>query len=558
MISPLDAFEEHRRGRSRRFDGARLRRARLRRGLELDDIASVTKINPTYLALHRGGALRRVCRRGVYVRGFVVAYARLPRPGRRSASRASYMKRYEERAAASKRRTCSLANRGGRSAAASWAEADARRDASRHSRSRRSPAISRSQARRWIDDGRVRLNDAAAVGEPARAARRRARGRAARAARRRPLEPEAIPLRILYEDADLIVLDKPAGHRRAPRARPRQRDARERAAAPLRRSRRRSAACCGRASCTASIAARRACSSWRSTTPRTSALAAQFTRPQRSSAIYRALVRGVPAPDTRPDRCGRSAGTRATASACRCTRDGGARGAHALARRSRRYPAASAPGSRCARKPGARTRSACTSPRSGCRSRAIRSTAGAAARAPAPGRGPRCTPRVLGFVHPAQRRAAALRGRAARGLLARTLLERAARARREAERRERACAARRCSRRAASRTASACAARAAAGLRRPRQVHGARVAARRRMRRPAAPHRAPTRSVSALARVPVGVVTADCVPMLAASRGRRARWRRSTPAGAGSPRRDRGRRSRRCAPSAGARRAWSP
>ncbi len=58
------------------WDGPRLRRARLARGLEIEDVAGVTKVNPTYLRFledERFDDLPAV----VYVRGFVVAYARL-------------------------------------------------------------------------------------------------------------------------------------------------------------------------------------------------------------------------------------------------------------------------------------------------------------------------------------------------------------------------------------------------------------------------------------------------------------------------------------------------
>ena len=57
------------------YDGARLRRTRLARGIEVDRIAQVTKINPTYLRCIEEedfGALPAA----VYVRGFVTAYAR--------------------------------------------------------------------------------------------------------------------------------------------------------------------------------------------------------------------------------------------------------------------------------------------------------------------------------------------------------------------------------------------------------------------------------------------------------------------------------------------------
>jgi flagellar biosynthesis protein FlhG len=76
------------------FDGARLRRARLRRGIELDQIASVTKINPTYLRFLEEERFADLPA-AVYVRGFVGAYARClgldP-----SVVASSYMERYEE------------------------------------------------------------------------------------------------------------------------------------------------------------------------------------------------------------------------------------------------------------------------------------------------------------------------------------------------------------------------------------------------------------------------------------------------------------------------------
>lgn len=40
------------------FDGARLRRSRLRGGIELDQIAKITKVSPTYLQLSRRSASR--------------------------------------------------------------------------------------------------------------------------------------------------------------------------------------------------------------------------------------------------------------------------------------------------------------------------------------------------------------------------------------------------------------------------------------------------------------------------------------------------------------------
>jgi 23S rRNA pseudouridine1911/1915/1917 synthase len=70
--------------------------------------------------------------------------------------------------------------------------------------------ISRSEARRWIDDGLVRVNALAC-----RPSQRVQLGDALEADPPEPLPspltPEAIPLAILWEDADVLVLDKPAG-----------------------------------------------------------------------------------------------------------------------------------------------------------------------------------------------------------------------------------------------------------------------------------------------------------------------------------------------------------
>lgn len=71
-------------------------------------------------------------------------------------------------------------------------------------------AVSRSQIKRWLDEGRVLVG-----GRSVRASRLLALGETIEA---RPLEPvalsleaEAIPLVVLFEDSDLIVVDKPAG-----------------------------------------------------------------------------------------------------------------------------------------------------------------------------------------------------------------------------------------------------------------------------------------------------------------------------------------------------------
>jgi 23S rRNA pseudouridine1911/1915/1917 synthase len=70
--------------------------------------------------------------------------------------------------------------------------------------------IARTQARRWIDEGRVLLN-----ARPARAGQKVRAGDALEAT---PPEPEparataeALPLEVLHEDEDMIVIDKPAG-----------------------------------------------------------------------------------------------------------------------------------------------------------------------------------------------------------------------------------------------------------------------------------------------------------------------------------------------------------
>ena len=57
------------------FDGARLRRNRLQRGLELDEIARITKVNSTYLRFIEEDHFEGLPA-PVYVRGFVTAYAR--------------------------------------------------------------------------------------------------------------------------------------------------------------------------------------------------------------------------------------------------------------------------------------------------------------------------------------------------------------------------------------------------------------------------------------------------------------------------------------------------
>ena len=77
------------------FDGPVLRRIRLSRGVELEEISSVTKINETYLRYIEENRYVDLPP-GVYVRGFLRQYAQTLRlDARRVAD--SYMRRYEER-----------------------------------------------------------------------------------------------------------------------------------------------------------------------------------------------------------------------------------------------------------------------------------------------------------------------------------------------------------------------------------------------------------------------------------------------------------------------------
>ena len=72
-LSPIEAFEEFD-DDSGAYDGARLRRSRLRRGMEIEDVARVTKVNPTYVSFIEEERFADLPAR-VYVRGFVGAYA---------------------------------------------------------------------------------------------------------------------------------------------------------------------------------------------------------------------------------------------------------------------------------------------------------------------------------------------------------------------------------------------------------------------------------------------------------------------------------------------------
>lgn len=79
---------------SQDFDGAHLRRARMRRGIELDQIARVTKVSPAYLRFLEEENFSDLPA-AVYVRGFVNAYARAIGLDAEHVA-ASYMTTYDE------------------------------------------------------------------------------------------------------------------------------------------------------------------------------------------------------------------------------------------------------------------------------------------------------------------------------------------------------------------------------------------------------------------------------------------------------------------------------
>ena len=83
------------------FDGARLARTRERRGIELDEVAGVTKVNPSYLRFIEEERFDDLPA-AVYVRGFVKCYARCLGLDPDRVAR-SYMRRYEERSSKRKR-----------------------------------------------------------------------------------------------------------------------------------------------------------------------------------------------------------------------------------------------------------------------------------------------------------------------------------------------------------------------------------------------------------------------------------------------------------------------
>ena len=75
LSAEIESFEDLSGPENGRWTGAALRRTRLARGLELEQISGITKVNPLYLSCieaERFDALPA----SVYVRGFVSAYAR--------------------------------------------------------------------------------------------------------------------------------------------------------------------------------------------------------------------------------------------------------------------------------------------------------------------------------------------------------------------------------------------------------------------------------------------------------------------------------------------------
>jgi len=98
---PLEGFDEEAQDDALPFDGPRLRRARLRRGLDLERIAGITKISPMYLRSLEEENFDQLPA-AVYVRGFVTAYARCVglEP---AAAAAGYLERLEASRTARKR-----------------------------------------------------------------------------------------------------------------------------------------------------------------------------------------------------------------------------------------------------------------------------------------------------------------------------------------------------------------------------------------------------------------------------------------------------------------------
>jgi DnaJ-class molecular chaperone len=93
-LDALDEIDELEDEGSGGWDGARLRRARMRRGVELEQISEITKINLTYLRALEANAYRDLPA-AVYTRGFVTAYSRTIGVDAQQVAQ-SYMARLEE------------------------------------------------------------------------------------------------------------------------------------------------------------------------------------------------------------------------------------------------------------------------------------------------------------------------------------------------------------------------------------------------------------------------------------------------------------------------------
>jgi curved DNA-binding protein CbpA len=75
LSAEIESFEDLSGPENGRWTGAALRRTRLARGLELEQITAITKVNPVYLGCIEAERFHALPA-AVYVRGFVSAYAR--------------------------------------------------------------------------------------------------------------------------------------------------------------------------------------------------------------------------------------------------------------------------------------------------------------------------------------------------------------------------------------------------------------------------------------------------------------------------------------------------
>ena len=99
--NPVEIFEDIDTSEGE-FGGERLRALRVRRGIELEEVAEVTKVNPTYLRFIEEERFDDLPA-AVYVRGFVLGYAGCIGLDSGQVAK-SYMSRYEETRNHNKRR----------------------------------------------------------------------------------------------------------------------------------------------------------------------------------------------------------------------------------------------------------------------------------------------------------------------------------------------------------------------------------------------------------------------------------------------------------------------